>query len=393
LVRAELVAAQALSEPQKQRFGLGALPALALDRSLGPSALVELRLRGGALVGKTPSEAGRLKVNYGGLGSLLLGLRLRPFASAADASRATGMWLDVAAGAGVTGELVRATGEAGLGWSFKTGGVALGPLVRYLHILQSGSGLQGADGKILLFGLELVFLDPRPAPPPPPPLVQAPPPPPPPPPPPSDTDGDGIVDRDDRCPDQPEDRDQFEDEDGCPDLDNDKDGIADAQDKCPNQAEVVNGVEDEDGCPDEGLIQLVDDRVVLEENVLFDSERARVKVAGHKVLEAVVRLWKQHPEWERLDVEGHSDARGRLKYNQWLSEERAKRVRAALVGLGVPEGKIAARGLGATRPRDEGKTPEAFQRNRRVELVVTRKVAPAGGAPVAPPKTDAEGPK
>lgn len=65
-----------------------------------------------------------------------------------------------------------------------------------------------------------------------------------------DRDGDGIKDDVDKCPDDPEDRDGFEDDDGCPDPDNDKDGIPDVDDKCPNDPEDINGFEDEDGCPD-----------------------------------------------------------------------------------------------------------------------------------------------
>ena len=67
---------------------------------------------------------------------------------------------------------------------------------------------------------------------------------------PLDTDKDGIPDDLDKCPAEPEDKDGFEDSDGCPDPDNDKDGIPDAQDKCPNQPETRNGFQDEDGCPD-----------------------------------------------------------------------------------------------------------------------------------------------
>src|SRR5450631_2226741 len=65
-----------------------------------------------------------------------------------------------------------------------------------------------------------------------------------------DRDHDGIYDTEDRCPDQPEDRDGFQDEDGCPDPDNDGDGIPDVKDKCPNQAEDIDEFQDEDGCPD-----------------------------------------------------------------------------------------------------------------------------------------------
>ena len=66
----------------------------------------------------------------------------------------------------------------------------------------------------------------------------------------SDRDRDGILDEDDRCPDQPEDFDQYEDADGCPDPDNDSDQIMDLVDQCPNEPEDVNGYEDQDGCPE-----------------------------------------------------------------------------------------------------------------------------------------------
>jgi hypothetical protein len=65
-----------------------------------------------------------------------------------------------------------------------------------------------------------------------------------------DNDGDGIVDARDVCPNEPEDADGFEDLDGCPDPDNDEDGIDDARDDCPDAAEDVDGFEDDDGCPD-----------------------------------------------------------------------------------------------------------------------------------------------
>jgi outer membrane protein OmpA-like peptidoglycan-associated protein len=65
-----------------------------------------------------------------------------------------------------------------------------------------------------------------------------------------DADGDGILDEADKCPTEPEDKDGFEDDDGCPEDDNDKDGIKDASDRCPNDPEDQDGFEDEDGCPE-----------------------------------------------------------------------------------------------------------------------------------------------
>ncbi|PID38907.1 MAG: hypothetical protein CSA65_01475 [Proteobacteria bacterium] len=67
---------------------------------------------------------------------------------------------------------------------------------------------------------------------------------------PKDRDGDGCLDPVDKCPDQPEDVDGFEDGDCCPDPDNDKDGLRDQDDKCPNHPEDKDGFEDKDGCPD-----------------------------------------------------------------------------------------------------------------------------------------------
>ena len=65
-----------------------------------------------------------------------------------------------------------------------------------------------------------------------------------------DSDGDGVFDADDKCATEAEDKDGFQDDDGCPEADNDSDGIADAADQCANDAEDKDGVQDGDGCPD-----------------------------------------------------------------------------------------------------------------------------------------------
>jgi OmpA-OmpF porin, OOP family len=65
-----------------------------------------------------------------------------------------------------------------------------------------------------------------------------------------DTDGDGIANNKDRCPVAAEDKDQWEDRDGCPDDDNDGDRRDDSADKCPSEAEDFDGFDDDDGCPE-----------------------------------------------------------------------------------------------------------------------------------------------
>ncbi|MDF3068272.1 MAG: oprF [Polyangiaceae bacterium] len=66
----------------------------------------------------------------------------------------------------------------------------------------------------------------------------------------ADVDGDGVADSKDSCVVEPEDKDGYLDEDGCPEVDNDLDTLADATDKCPLESEDPDGYEDEDGCPD-----------------------------------------------------------------------------------------------------------------------------------------------
>jgi len=74
-----------------------------------------------------------------------------------------------------------------------------------------------------------------------------------------DTDRDGILNAVDSCPNVKETYNRYQDEDGCPDsviitkgfIDTDGDGIHDAKDWCPNQPETYNGILDLDGCPDD----------------------------------------------------------------------------------------------------------------------------------------------
>ena len=67
----------------------------------------------------------------------------------------------------------------------------------------------------------------------------------------ADFDGDGLIGDKDECPEEAEDVDGYADLDGCPDPDNDNDGIPDILDQCPLSHERWNELEDEDGCPDD----------------------------------------------------------------------------------------------------------------------------------------------
>ncbi len=64
-----------------------------------------------------------------------------------------------------------------------------------------------------------------------------------------DIDNDGVPDDVDQCPELPEDRDNYEDRDGCPEIDNDDDGVLDKEDACPNVAGVPSTDPKKNGCP------------------------------------------------------------------------------------------------------------------------------------------------
>ncbi len=185
-----------------------------------------------------------------------------------------------------------------------------------------------------------------------------------------DSDGDGLLDPDDDCPHAPEDMDQFEDEDGCPDDDNDSDGILDTQDACPNQPETVNQYEDEDGCPDSKAV-IVEEKIVVMEKIYFAHGKSEILERSLPFLDETAELIKMHPEMMLIRIEGHTDSRGSHSYNMELSAARAKSVRNYLVKKGVEPERLTTKGFGWTRPIiSPEKTEEEYEKNRRVEFII-----------------------
>jgi len=181
-----------------------------------------------------------------------------------------------------------------------------------------------------------------------------------------DNDNDGIYDAQDQCPDKAEDRDGFADMDGCPDADNDKDGIADADDACPNNPEVVNGYKDSDGCPDEKP-QEIKQTLVLR-GVNFKTASAELLEESYYVLEQVYNSLEAYPD-VRVEIGGHTDDQGGNDYNLALSYDRAKSVVSYLVMRGIDATRLVARGYGEERPVTSNATAEGRAKNRRVEVV------------------------
>ncbi len=255
-----------------------------------------------------------------------------------------------------------------------------------------------------------------------------------PPPPPVDADGDGILDNVDKCPHEPEDRDGFEDADGCPDLDNDKDGIPDKADKCPNDPEDKDGFEDADGCPDpdndadgipdkddkcpnepedkdgfqdadgcpdpdndkDGVLDAEDkcpndpgppdnagcpkkyehivvtqEKIELKQKIFFDTNKATIQPRSFSLLDEIAQVLRSRPSMT-VRIEGHTDSRGKRAHNMQLSQARAQSVLQHLVGLGIDASRMQAQGFGPDQPIETNKTAAGREKNRRVEFFITQ---------------------
>ena len=163
LISVDAHAALPLTAPQSQLFGPGGSVALALHYPLAPALLMGVRLRAGLLLdGDPPSQPGVRDEGTGSFELLNLQLRLRPFAKGRDVHRASGLFVDVGGGGGLTGKKVRPSLEAGVGYGWPLGAITLAPSVRYVQVIQPSEVLSGDDARLLLAGVELTWNDAQP---------------------------------------------------------------------------------------------------------------------------------------------------------------------------------------------------------------------------------------
>ena len=177
-----------------------------------------------------------------------------------------------------------------------------------------------------------------------------------------DRDGDGFLDSKDRCPDVP-----GVAPDGCPIPDTDGDGFLDDVDRCVHEPEKRNGFEDDDGCPDE-LPPGVTPTMVIR-GIYFDLDRDTIKPRSRPVLDRAVEVFKLHASI-KFEISGHTDSTGSLAYNRDLSRRRAEAVRRYLVEHGIDGARITTRGAGPDEPLDTNRTAAGRAKNRRIEFTI-----------------------
>lgn len=113
------------------------------------------------------------------------------------------------------------------------------------------------------------------------------------------------------------------------------------------------------------------DRALLILDIRFDFNRAELKPEMTDKVMAAAELLRSRPGRAWLTCEGHADEVGGAKYNQSLSERRARMVAEFLQKQpGVPAGSVEMLGFGQSRPENGEGTEDGRSRNRRVELRV-----------------------
>ncbi|MCX5746747.1 MAG: OmpA family protein [Proteobacteria bacterium] len=199
-----------------------------------------------------------------------------------------------------------------------------------------------------------------------------------------DADKDGIPVASDLCPTQPEDKDGFEDEDGCPDPDNDKDRIADVDDRCPNEPETYNGFDDDDGCPDRGRVIVSDSSLEILDMIYFKRGEAAIGPSSYPIADAVAATLVGNPSVMKVELQGHADA---TEPDAWgLSTRRAAAVRGYLLKHGVAPERLAITSFGASQPLDKAATDMARAKNRRVMFHIVQRADDDAGGRAAPDK-------
>jgi outer membrane protein OmpA-like peptidoglycan-associated protein len=196
---------------------------------------------------------------------------------------------------------------------------------------------------------------------------------------PTDTDGDAIPDMFDACPRHAglpsTDRRQH----GCPPIqDRDRDGVADEHDACPDAKGVPHSEPEKNGCPPPPpAARLEAARIVISEQVLFETGTASIRPESDAILGEVLRVLTEHPELTLVEVQGHTDSTGAAELNRKLSRDRAEAVVAWLVTRGIAKERLRAEGHGADKPIADNETEAGREKNRRVEFrVIERKGTP-----------------
>ena len=181
-----------------------------------------------------------------------------------------------------------------------------------------------------------------------------------------DTDGDGTLDKDDACPTVAGPAENK----GCPWPDTDGDGVLDKDDACP----TVFGLAKYNGCPKPQTV-IADEATGALKGIFFDFNKATIRPESSEKLDMAATLIKDSNNGTFL-LTGETDKKGSDAYNLKLSRERAASVVNALEARGVSTSQLKSKGVGEANAMVSEKASDAERMaDRKVVVTAVDKAA------------------
>ena len=176
--------------------------------------------------------------------------------------------------------------------------------------------------------------------------------------------------------------------------DTDGDGVLDKNDECPN----AFGLKHFNGCPqNEPIVEtrFIKDTLIIPMDTIYIVKEVSPKSANDTISKQFIKpfginFMKNSAEilieselildyiakWvmtnqKQIEVHGHTDSDGDETFNLQLSYERALSVSEYLISQGVDPKRVSARGFGENNPIDIGEGRKSKARNRRIEFILT----------------------
>jgi len=119
-------------------------------------------------------------------------------------------------------------------------------------------------------------------------------------------------------------------------------------------------------------VERVGEGIVVEfsSNVLFGFDKSLLSYDAKANLDKLVTVLNEYKDTD-IELQGHTDSKGSLAYNQNLSEERAETVSGYLEAKGISASRLIIKGFGETVPKYDNNTETGRSQNRRVEFLIT----------------------
>jgi len=119
-------------------------------------------------------------------------------------------------------------------------------------------------------------------------------------------------------------------------------------------------------------VERVGEGIVVEfdSKVLFGFDRSNLSVDAKTNLDKLVKILNVYADTD-IEVQGHTDNKGKESTNQDLSQSWAGEVSGYLFNNGIANNRIRTKGFGKNMPGYDNNTEEGRSQNRRVEFLIT----------------------